>query len=554
MAKMRTGRKNGGPGDPPKKTTALNQVNLEADREIVSLPMRSAQQVGRGLMEAQNRKMIEQKYGKDAWKYSMNPETDQTVAVRRMASKSPTTVDYYSGYVEGSPERFRMDKSEYDAIVARNKERQQKQLDYDKARRDIISQNTAATRGYEARKAGQAQAMERYKKGIAQGALDLGVEGSDADIFKGQHGYTKSQYGDGKVISSYAQKKLEERGRDKSGFKDLPAGYRLVASDPEWTAYDIAELGSPEQERIRRRILKSKEGEPIQWTKGVSGKRVEAHAYTPGYYKPKDFTEEAPTLQDVPEDRPASFYGYEDQPVLEKTQQFELYPRPKEKKERVPRYSDPTVWKGKSQRGIRTQKIYVPGQKERARAARKERRQQYFSDLMSGSLPTSYRREGKMAKAYFGESELGDSFHDYEGKGMGRKKIGEYKESLKQQLKEGGMSKEAKAYTKGELKRARLADKYLKKSFGAQEVNEGVDLPMYDPKKKKFINPSYADYLAEHMDKGIKHFTPGVMREYAARQRYDRKKLAEKEAMDMMQDPSYTGPMSSMFRATRKNK
>jgi hypothetical protein len=463
MAKMRTGRKNGLPGDPPKKTTALNQVDLEADREIVSMPIRSLQQLGREMVEDQNRKMIEQKYGKDAWKYSMNPKTDQTVAVRRMASKTPTTIDYYSDYIEGGPERFRMDKSEYDAIVARNKERQQKQLDYDKARRDIISQNEALTRGYEARKAGQAKAMEAYKKGIAQGALDLGVEGSDADIFKGQHGYTKAQYGDGKVISSYAQKKLEERGRDKSGFKDLPAGYRLVASDPEWTAYDIAELGSPEQERIRKRILKSKEGEPIQWTKGVSGKDVEAHAYTPGYYKPKDFTEEAPTLQDVPEERPASFYGYEDQPVLEQTQQFELGPRPKEKEERVPRYSDPTVYKGKSQRVFRGDKIKVHNQEER-RKARKERRQQYFSDLMSGSLPTSYRREGKMAKAYFGESELGDSYE-----GMNKKQVQEKKQSLKKMLKEGGMSKEAKAYTKGEIKRANLAEKYLKKAFGGKD-------------------------------------------------------------------------------------
>jgi hypothetical protein len=534
MAKMRTGRKNGGPGDPPKKTTA--------DREIVSLPMRSLQQLGREMVEDQNRKLIEQRYGKDAaWKYSLNPETDQTVAVRRMASKSPTE-NYYSGYVEASPEKFRMDKSEYDAIVARNKERNQKQLDYDAARRAVISQNEGLTRGYKGRKAAQAQAMERYKKGIAQGALDLGVEGSGDDILKGQDAMTKAQYGDGKVISSYAQKKYEGA---RQQFEDLPPGYRLVASAPEWTAYDIAELGSPEQERIRKRILKSKEGQPIQWTKGVSGKPVEAHPYTPGYYKPKDFTEEAPTLQDVPEDRPTSFYGYEDQPVLEKTQQFRMSPRKAQKEEERPSYEDPTVFKGKPQRVFRGQKIKVHNQEER-RKNRKERRQQYFSDLMSGSLPTSYRREGKMAKAYFGESELGDSYE-----GMNKKQIQEKKQSLKKMLKEGGMIKEYKAYTKGELKRANLAEKYLKKAFGGKDEASRI---------KPGATPSDYGYgLREHMEKGIKEFTPGKMKNYRAQQAYDRKIAAQKAFEDQFSAPNYQGPTieeytRDMLRAVRERK
>ena len=151
---------------------------------------------------------------------------------------------------------------------------------------------------------------------------------------------------------------------------------------------------------------------------------------------------------------------------------------------------------------------------EKKRTARKQRRQEYISDLMSGSLPTSYRREGKMAKAYFGEGELGDSYE-----GMNRKQIQEEKQSLKKMLKEGGMSREATAFTRDEIKRANLAQKYLKKAFGGKDEASRIE--------PGALPSEYGDYQQEHMKKGIKYYTPEKMKNYRAQQVFDRKKAAE---------------------------
>jgi len=522
MAKMRTGRKNGGPGDPPEKTNG--------DGGIVRLPMRSPQQAVRDLVESQNRKMIEQRYGKDAYKYSMNPETDETVAYSGYMGKSKG-LEGFKDKLEGGSGR--MSKSDYDKIVAYNQAQLQKQREYDKARRDIINQNTAATRGYEQRKAAQAQGVKNYEAAMAEGGYydvtdweNRNKPGSKVDDI------SRAWYSEGRFLTPSEQEKYVKMHPDM--YKNMLPGSKILMSDPEWIPYATTEPGE-KKKRLEKEIYESelkRQGESLQKQPGMYGPR-EKYILTKAIGKPAPFTEEAPTLQDVPEERGDEYYKYKAQPVLEKTRQFKLR-GPKIKEPTDPGYKDPEKVKKERDFGRpKGKNIHLhPDQRkeemEKKRTARKQRRQEYISDLMSGSLPTSYRREGKMAKAYFGEGELGDSYE-----GMNRKQIQEEKQSLKKMLKEGGMSREATAITRDEIKRANLAQKYLKKAFGGKDEASRIE--------PGALPSEYGGYQSKHMKRGIRSFTPEKMKNYRAQQVFDRKKAAQAALEKEISDPNYTG-------------
>ena len=310
MAKMRTGRKNGGPGDPPKKTNA--------DREIVSLPPLSINS-----LESSIRDTIGRKYGKDAWKYSMSPETDETVAVSGYKAKTPGFENKYSLDVDPkgkyAKKNFRMSREEVDAIYARNRARLEEQQAYDKKRREIISEDERAQRGYAQRKAKQARQMKQYDAGIAAGKHDLtDLANRDKPGSKLEGTATAAQLYEGRFLTPSEEKKwvdIQKRG-DKN-FERLP-GSRIAVSDPEWVSYYFTEDG-PEKRKLEKEIYESelakaeKGGYKIQTTEGMYGPR-EAFMFVEGVSKPDPFTEKKPERLDIPEERGDEYYGYEPEP------------------------------------------------------------------------------------------------------------------------------------------------------------------------------------------------------------------------------------------------
>jgi hypothetical protein len=517
MAKMRTGRKNGGPGDPPKKTNA--------DREIVSLPIRRPTSIS-------NRDLIERQYGKDAYKYTMSGEDDGTVAVSGYKAKTPGFENKYSLDVDPKgkygKKNFRMSREEIDAISARNRARLEEQQAYDKKRREIISEDERAQRGYAQRKAKQAMQMKQYDAGIAAGlhdVTDLANRYKPGSKLEGTA--TGAQLYEGRFLSPSEEKKwvdIQKKG-DKN-YKRLP-GSRIVASDPEWIPYYFAEPGE-EKRRLEKETYESelakaeKGGYKIQEDRGMYGPR-EAYMFVEGVSKPDPFTEEKPERLDIPEERGDEYYGYEPEPQIEKTKQFELSPRPKQKEEERPEWQEPSKPRsyGKAFKGA------VMKDKRSRQAARKQRVQS-IKDTLTGKGRASYKKEGEMAKAYFGDQD----FDSYEGEGTTA--IGEdiamYKDMIKNPSEISGESRAERkerigAYKSG-LKKAKLAKKYLEKA--GQEA--GFDF-------------SRSDSYNELEGRGIRTYTPQAM-----------KGFREQESYDAMMDESYTGPMSSNLRATRKKK
>jgi len=237
MAKMRTGRKNGGPGDPPSRLEPRIPSGIS------------------------NRGLIERKYGKDAYKYTMSGEDDGTVAVSGYKAKTPGFEDKYSLDVDPkgkyAKKNFRMSREEVDAISARNRARLEEQQAYDEKRRAIISEDERAQRGYAQRKAKQARQMKEYDAAIAAGYPDvtaLANRDKPGSEFEGT--MEAAQLIEGRFLTPSEQKKwvgIQKRG-DKN-YEKLP-GSRIVASDPEWIPYYLSEEG-PEKRKLEKEIYES---------------------------------------------------------------------------------------------------------------------------------------------------------------------------------------------------------------------------------------------------------------------------------------------------------
>ena len=507
MAKMRTGRKNGGPGDPPSR--------LEP-----RIPSRIA-----------NRGLIERQYGKDAYKYTMPGEESDTVAVSGYKAKTPGFEDKYSLDVDPKgkygKKNFRMSREEIDAISARNRAKLEEQQAYNKKRRSIISEDERAQRGYAQRKAKQAREMKEYDAAIAAGYTDVtALANRDKPGSELEGTMEGAQFSEGRFLSPSEQKRYVDIEKKANKNYEMLPGSRIVASDPEWISYKLSEEG-PEKAKLGKKIYESelakaeKGGYEIQTEEGRYGPR-EAYSFIKGVSKPAPFTEEKPERLDIPEERGDEYYGYEPEPQIEKTKTFTLpsIDRPEEERPEWQEPSKPRSY-GKAFKGA------VMKDKMSRKAARKQRAQS-IKDTLTGKGRASYKKEGEMAKAYFGDQD----FDSYEGEGTTA--IGEdiamYKDMIKNPSEISGESRAERkerigAYKSG-LKKAKLAKKYLEKA--GQEA--GFDF-------------SKSDSYNELEGRGIRTYTPQAM-----------KGFREQESYDAMMDESYTGPMSSNLRATRKKK
>lgn len=339
MARMKTGRKNGGPGDPPRQDVGP----LTPKRPTF----------------IRDESMLQSQYGPEAYRYTM-PGEDDTVAVRS-----------YKGQ-----ENFRMPKSKYEEIVQRNaalrSEAQAKNKEYFDAKWKDESRQLA----YEERKKRHSERQDAYKKAIDSGAVSGGI----MNVSEGQ-GAQKAWYGGGRALTSTEEKAYDEIRARSGATNNKIKGTRMFASNPEYIQYDIMEEG-PKKAALGKRLLSEaiKKDPNVQLTtdKGSVARQYGYVAMDPG-----KFTEERPGRLPIPS-KPTPVRT-EEEPQITSSRQFEMPARPtKEAKELEFNIAS----RKKAPKVARTQR--VAGLK----GTRKVDRQ------MEGR---GERKEQEMAKSYFGD-------------------------------------------------------------------------------------------------------------------------------------------------------
>ena len=400
MARMKTGRKNGGPGDQPRQDVGP------------LTPKRPTFIRDEGMLESQ--------YGPEAYRYTMPGEND-TVPVRSYKGK----------------ENFRMPKSEYERILQRNAalrdEAQAKNKEYFDAKWKDESRQLA----YEERKKRHAERQDAYKKAIDAGAVSGGI----MNVSEGQ-GAQKAWYGGGRALTSAEEKAYDEIRARSGATNNKIKGARMFASNPEYIQYDIMEEG-PKKAALGKKLLAEaiKKDPNVQLTtdKGSVARQYGYVAMDPG-----KFTEERPERLPVPaEPTPVRT---EEEPQITSSRQFKKEARPVKETDELKfniasRKKAPKVAKTQRVAGLKgTRKV------DRQMEVRGERKEQ------------------EMAKAYFGDYAQKTYEKDKpEGerlkvRGMSLPQIQEEKEAIKQSEAFKRGDKDAKQM----LKTAKLAEKYIK--------------------------------------------------------------------------------------------
>jgi len=364
MARMRTGRKNGGPGDPPRE-------------EVTSLPAKRATYV-------RPEGMLQQQYGAGAYKYTMPGEDSGTVAVSEYGGKK----------------NLRMPTSKVEAIKARNQAKRDEAMAKNKAYFDAKYKDEKLQEGYETRKSQHAQALKDYESAVAQGA----APGDIMNVGGGEQGRSmqQAQFGGGRYLTASESKAYRDIRKDSPEIK----GTRYYASNPEYIGYDTMREG-PEKEALGKKLLadalKKDPDVQLKRDKG-SVERSIAHVAM----KPGEFTEKRPARLSIPE--PSETPTYEEEPKVESTYTARAPKLKPLATESTAEWKDPSK-PGKGAKVAKTQKI--EGVKPTPKKDRYMER-------------GSYGKEGKMAKSYFGEF-AGQSLSDVQEEKQAIKETQAYK-------------------------------------------------------------------------------------------------------------------------------
>lgn len=400
MARMKTGRKNGGPGDQPRQDVGPLS------------PKRPTFIRDEGMLESQ--------YGKEAYRYTM-PGEDDTVAVRSYKGK----------------ENFRMPKSKYEEIVQRNaalrSEAQAKNKEYFDAKWKDESRQLA----YEEKKKRHQAQKDIYDKGVASGSI---VPGGPLNVSQGKSAQ-EAWFGEGRFLTREEQQAYDKI-QARAGAPTTTKGARRFASNPDYIQYDIMEEG-PKKAALGKRLLAEaiKKDPNVQLT---TDKGSASRLYQEVMSDPGEFTEERPGRLPIPS-KPTPVRT-EEEPQITSSRQFKKEARPVKETDELKfniasRKKAPKVAKTQRVAGLKgTRKV------DRQMEVRGERKEQ------------------EMAKAYFGDYAQKTYEKDKpEGerlkvRGMSLPQIQEEKEAIKQSEAFKRGDKDAKQM----LKTAKLAEKYIK--------------------------------------------------------------------------------------------
>ena len=381
MARMKTGRKNGGPGDPPRQ-------------DVVSMTPKRPTFI-------RNERLLESQYGPEAYRYTMPGEND-TVPVRSYKGK----------------ENFRMPKSEYEKIVQRNaalrSEAQAKNKEYFDAKWKDESRQLA----YEERKKRHQAQKDIYDKGVASGTL---VPGGPLNVSKGKSAQ-EAWFGEGRFLTSEEQKAYDKI-QARAGAPTTTKGARMFASNPEYIQYDIMEEG-PKKAALGKKLLAEaiKKDPNVQLT---TDKGSASRLYQQVMSDPGEFTEERPERLPVPA-KPTPVRT-EEEPQITSSRQFEMPARPVKETDELkfniaPRKKAPKVAKTQRVAGLKgTRKV------DRQMEGRGERKEQemakaYFGDYAGMSLSEiqeekqaikqtqSFKRGDKDAKQMLKTAKLAEKY------------------------------------------------------------------------------------------------------------------------------------------------
>lgn len=339
MARMKTGRKNGGPGDQPRQ-----EVGPLAPKRPTFI---------------RDEGMLESQYGKEAYRYTM-PGEDDTVAVRSYKGK----------------ENFRMPKSKYEEIVQRNAALRDEAQAKNKEYFDAKWKDESTQMAYEERKKRHQAQKDIYDKGVASGSI---VPGGPLNVSQGKSAQ-EAWFGEGRFLTSEEQKAYDKI-QARAGAPTTTKGARMFASRPEYVQYDIMEEGPKKAALGKKLLAEAIEKDPnVQLTtdKGSASRMYQQVMSDPG-----EFTEERPERLPVPA-KPTPVRT-EEEPTITSSRQFEM---PARKAKEAEELSFHIASRKKAPKVAMTQR--VAGLKGTSKVDRQ----------MEGR---GERKEQEMAKSYFGD-------------------------------------------------------------------------------------------------------------------------------------------------------